>query len=49
MGVARGSRLTLAAGSFAVTGGGGLAANRLRLVPGTNVGALAYLGVGAAF
>lgn len=44
-----GPAFTLTAGSFAVTGGTGLAANRLRLVPGTNVGALAYLGVGAAF
>jgi hypothetical protein len=44
-----GPAFTLAAGSFAVTGGAGLAANRLRLVPGTSVGALAYLGLGAAF
>lgn len=44
-----GPAFTLTAGSFAVMGGAGLAANRLRLVPGTNLGALAYLGVGAAF
>jgi len=44
-----GPTVTLTAGSFALTGGTGLVANRLRLVPGTDVGALGYVGVGAAF
>jgi hypothetical protein len=44
-----GPKVTLTAGSFAVTGGTGVVANRLRLVPGTNMGALGYVGVGAAF
>lgn len=44
-----GPQATVTVGSFAVTGGGGMAANQLRLDPEVNVGALVYLGVGAAF
>src|SRR5262245_39247807 len=44
-----GPLVTVTAGPLAVTGGAGLTANRLRLEPGTNVGALAYVGLGAAF
>jgi hypothetical protein len=44
-----GPTVTVTAGSFAVTGGTGVVTNRLRLVPETNIGALGYVGVGAAF
>jgi hypothetical protein len=44
-----GPKVTVSAGSFALTGGTGVVTNRLRLVPGTNVGAIGYVGVGAAF
>lgn len=44
-----GPTVTVTAGSFALTGGTGVVANRLRLVPGTDVGAIGYVGVGAAF
>jgi hypothetical protein len=47
--VLAGPQVTVTHGSFAVTGGGGAAANRLRLDPETRVGGLIYLGVGAAF
>ena len=44
-----GPTVTFTMGSFAVIGGTGLAANQLRLQPGLNVGAIGYLGLGAAF
>jgi hypothetical protein len=44
-----GPLVTVTAGPLAVSGGAGVTVNRLRLEPGTNVGALAYVGVGAAF
>jgi len=44
-----GPQVTIAIGSVALSGGAGLSAHRLRLVPGTNVGALGQIGVGAAF
>lgn len=44
-----GPTVTFAVGSFAVIGGTGLAVNQLRLQPGVNVGAIGYLGLGAAF
>jgi hypothetical protein len=44
-----GPLVTVTAGPLAVTGGAGLTVNRMRLEPGTNVGALGYVGVGAAF
>jgi hypothetical protein len=44
-----GPTLSVSAGSFAVIAGGGMAANRLRLEPGMNLGVLGYLGLGAAF
>jgi hypothetical protein len=44
-----GPTLTVSAGSVAVIAGGGLAANRLRLAPELNLGAIGYLGLGAAF
>lgn len=44
-----GPLVTVTAGPLALTGGAGLTVNRLRLEPGTNVGALGYVGVGAAF
>ena len=44
-----GPTLSVSAGSFAVIAGGGIAANQLRLEPGTNLGVLGYLGLGAAF
>jgi hypothetical protein len=44
-----GPTVTFTMGSFAVIGGTGLAVNQLRLQPGLNVGAIGYLGLGAAF
>jgi hypothetical protein len=44
-----GPQATVTVGPLAVTAGGGLAANQLRLDPETRVGALGYLGLGAAF
>lgn len=44
-----GPALTVSTGSFAVIAGGGMAANRLRLEPGLNLGAIGYVGLGAAF
>ncbi len=44
-----GPQVTIAIGPVALSGGAGLSAHRLRLVPGTNVGALGQVGVGAAF
>lgn len=44
-----GPTVTYSVGSFAVIGGTGLAANQLRLQPGLNVGAIGYVGLGAAF
>ena len=44
-----GPTVTFTMGSFAVIGGTGLATNQLRLQPGLNVGAIGYLGLGAAF
>jgi hypothetical protein len=44
-----GPTATFTLGSFAVIGGTGMALNRLRLQPGLNVGAIGYLGLGAAF
>lgn len=44
-----GPTVTFSLGSFAVIGGTGLAVNQLRLQPGLNVGAIGYLGLGAAF
>jgi hypothetical protein len=44
-----GPTLAVSAGSFAVIAGGGMAANRLRLEPGLNLGVIGYLGLGAAF
>jgi hypothetical protein len=47
--VLAGPTVTFTMGSFAVIGGTGLAVNQLRLQPGLNVGAIGYLGLGAAF
>ncbi len=44
-----GPAATVTFGRFAVTGGGGLSAIRMRLENDTRVGALAYLGFGAVF
>lgn len=44
-----GPQATVTIGPMAVTAGGGLAANQLRLDPEVNIGALVYLGLGAAF
>ena len=44
-----GPTVTFTVGSFAVIGGTGLAVNQLRLQPGLNLGAIGYLGLGAAF
>jgi hypothetical protein len=44
-----GPTVTFSVGSLAVIGGTGLAVNQLRLQPGLNVGAIGYLGLGAAF
>jgi hypothetical protein len=44
-----GPTVTFSLGSVALIGGTGLAANRLRLQPALNVGAIGYLGLGAAF
>ncbi|HTV25101.1 MAG TPA: hypothetical protein VMG12_40685 [Polyangiaceae bacterium] len=44
-----GPQATATVGPLAVTVGGGMAANQLRLDPNVNVGALGYVGVGAAF
>jgi hypothetical protein len=44
-----GPTATFTLGSFALIGGTGLAVNRLRLEPGLNVGAIGYVGLGAAF
>jgi hypothetical protein len=44
-----GPQATATVGPIAVTAGGGIAANQLRLDPEVRVGALGYLGLGAAF
>lgn len=44
-----GPTVTFTMGSFAVIAGTGLALNQLRFQPGLNLGAIGYLGLGAAF